>query len=198
MNLTINFCSKVKLIFNLCYDFFRCPFIKLRIVGLFCLTVLIFSESWTFSCVALAKTQTGSWTAVYLHQLIYTLRGGVAIIIRYHQRSVTYFLILVLKSWKELQLHQNSSIMKLTHIIFLLLSFCCIAVNCIEDHNLSFRDRKLGWQRINSGGQQSKVLKKRRKVLKRRPSASSEKNAKSTFIRPFNRDSRCKLPNETK
>ena len=134
-------------------------------------------------------------------------RGGVAIIIRYHQRSVTYFLILVLKSWKDLQLHQNSSIMKLTHIIFLLLSFCCfIVVNCIntntEDHNLSsrlsFRDRKLGWKRINSGGQQSKVLKKRRKVLKRRPSASSEKNAKSTFIRPFNRDSRCKLPNETK
>ena len=89
--------------------------------------------------------------------------------------------------------------MKLT-LLFLL--FFCIVVNCIntndnEDHNLSstlsFRDRKLGWQRINSG--QTKVLKKRRKgrkVLKRRPS-SSENKAKSTFIRPFNRDSRCKL-----
>ena len=109
------------------------------------------------------------------------------------------FLDSCLTIWKELQLHQNSSIMKLT-LLFLL--FFCIVVNCIntndnEDHNLSstlsLRDRKLGWQRINSG--QSKVLKKRRKgrkVLKRRPS-SSENKAKSTFIRPFNRDSRCKL-----
>ena len=90
--------------------------------------------------------------------------------------------------------------MKLT-LLFLL--FFCIVVNCIntnensEDYDLSSRlslkDRKLDWQRINSG--QSKVLKKRRKgrkVLKRRPS-SSENKAKSTFIRPFNRDSRCKL-----
>ena len=110
------------------------------------------------------------------------------------------FLDSCLTIWKELQLHQNSSIMKLT-LLFLL--FFCIVVNCIntnensEDYDLSSRlslkDRKLDWQRINSG--QTKVLKKRRKgrkVLKRRPS-SSENKAKSTFIRPFNRDSRCKL-----
>lgn len=80
--------------------------------------------------------------------------------------------------------------MRLTHILFLLCF--CILINCnaSDDQNLSsrlsFRKTSSGWNRVNLG---PKVLKKRRKVLKRRPSTGT----KSSFIRPYNRDSRCKF-----